>query len=477
MSELMGYLKAVLNGWWKVLICAVLGAALAMGATAAATPQYESKVGFFVVAPSSQNQSALEADALVRGRIDAYTALMTSRQFMTQLVSASDEPLQEEQLVQAISASGNADQHSLTVTVRASDPHQALALARSVATSFGKLVNDLEADSDKPQTVLNVVSEPQLGQDPVSPRPLLNLLLGILAGLVVGAAIVILKRQADETVRSAQQLELEPALPLLATIPLDGAVRRPQSGSDPGTSLVLTESARRLRTSLHFGPGYSNHSVLAVTSPRRGDGKTTTALYLALALAEAGERVLLVEADLRNPTLAHRLGIPAEPGLAETLSQAAPVDAVHRNFRPRLDVLPAGTQIGNSAPLLGSPAMARLLEQARADYDVVVLDTTSLLPFADAAVAAALSDRAIMVTRYGRTPLGDIAIGLNALKAVQATVVGTTLNAVPLSRVELRAYAAGQRSELVAPGAGPQGGEASAKHVLKEDADPVGRRS
>ena len=188
------------------------------------------------------------------------------------------------------------------------------------------------------------------------------------------------------------------------------------------------------------------------------------------------ERVLLVEADLRNPTLAHRLGIPAEPGLAEALVQAAPEGAV-RNYRPRLDVLPAGSRNGNSAPLLGSPAMARLLEQARADYDVVVLDTTSLLTFADAAVAAALSDRAIMVTRHGRTPLEDIALGLNALKAVQATVVGATLNAVPLSRAEVRSYASGQRAEAVPSDGGLDGAEASAKHVLEEDADPVGRRS
>ncbi|WP_345152479.1 tyrosine-protein kinase domain-containing protein [Arthrobacter ginkgonis] len=476
MSELMGYLKAVVHGWWKVLICAAFGAALAVGATAASTPQYESKIGFFVVAPSSENQSALEADELVRGRIDSYTALMTSRQFMTQLVRASDEPLKEEQLAGAISASGNPDQQSLTVTVRAADPDRALAIAESVATNFGKLVNDLEADSAKPQTVLNVVSEPQLGKEPVTPRPKLNLLLGILAGLVLGAAIVILKRQADETVRSPRQLELEPALPLLATIPLDRAVRRPQSGADPGTSLVLTESARRLRTSLRFGPDYSGHSVLAVTSPRRGDGKTTTALYLALALAEAGERVLLVEADLRNPTLAHRLGIPAEPGLSEALSLPTPAGTVRSNYRPRLDVLPAGSRIGNSAPLLGSPAMAELLEQARADYDVVVLDTTSLLPFADAAVAAALSDRAIMVARYGRTPLEDIAVGLNALKAVQATVVGTTLNALPLSRAEVRTYAGGQRSEAASE-AEAQDTEAAAKHVLEEDADTAGRRS
>lgn len=469
MSDLLGYLRAVVDGWWKVLICVALGAALGLGVTAASTEQYESKVGFFVVAPSTEKQSPLQADELVRGRIEAYAALMTSRQFMEQLVRTSAEPMSEEQLVGAISASGNKDQQSLTVTVRDSNPDRALAIAQSVASNFGKLVNDLEADAAKPETVMNVVSEPQLGESPVSPRPALNLLLGGLAGLALGVALVVLRRQADVTVRSARQLELEPALPLLASTPFDRTLERLQPGADQGAGTVLTESARRLRTSLRFSPEYRSNSVLAVTSPRRGDGKTTTALYLALAFAEAGERVLLVEADLRNPTLAHRLGLPAEPGLVEVLEDPT-LDGAVRAYRPRLDVLPAGGRIGSTAPLLGRPAMARLLEQARQDYDVVVLDTTSLLPFADAAVAAALSDRAIMVTRHGHTPLQDVAIGLRSLAAVQAKVMGVTLNAVPLSSKEARAYAAGQGPSEHEP-------EADMENAEEKTAETAGRHS
>lgn len=456
MSELMVYLRAVVSGWWKVLICVALGAALGLGLTAVSTEQYESKVGFFVVAPSTDKQTALQADELVRRRIEAYAGLMTSRQLMAQLVRDSADSLNEEQLVRAISANGNPDQQSLTVTVRSPEPERALAIAKSVATNFGKLVNDLEANEVKTETVLNVVSEPQLGLGPVSPRPKLNLLLGILAGLVLGIAVVVLQRQTDVTVRSVRQLELEPGLPLLTTNPLDPVLRRQRPGMDPGGGTVITESARRLRTSLRFSPNYRSHSVLAVTSPRRGDGKTTTALYLALAFAEAGERVLLVEADFRHPTLAQRLGMPSVPGLVEALTGPGDAGSL-RSYRLRLDVLPAGGRDGATAPLLGTPAMVQLLDQARLDYDVVVMDTTSLQPFADAAVAAALSDRVIMVTRHGRTPIQDIAMGLRSLVAVQANVVGITLNAVPLSRKEKRAHAPGQGPFGQGPGAAVEG--------------------
>lgn len=437
-------MRVILRGWWKVLICIAVGAALGLGVTATVTKQYESTVGFFVVAPATDKMTLLQADELVRRRVEAYAALMTSRQLLTRLMSESEIPLDEAQLANSISASANQDQQSLTVTIRESDPQLALGIAESIASNAGKLVNDLEANDTKNETKLNVVSEPQLATDPATPQLKLNLLLGILAGLVAGVSFVILAYQTDTRVRSAQQLMLEPAMPLITTIPLDPAQRGRRKRSPPGTSIILMEAARRLYTTLRFSPNYANHSVVAVTSSRRGDGKTTVALYLALAFAEAGERALLIETDFRDPSLAQRLGLKNIPGLAESLATGG-IEKGIRRYLPRVDVLPAGSQIGTTAPLLSTPVMAKLLEQAANEYDVVILDTTSLGPFADAEIAAALSDRVIVLARHEHSSIQDVSAGLRSLAAVQGNVSGIVLNGVPLSRKNARALVAGQR--------------------------------
>ena len=191
---------------------------------------------------------------------------------------------------------------------------------------------------------------------------------------------------------------------------------------------LAAEQYRQLRTRLAHAEGAQNLRTVLVTSPQKGEGKSITSANLALTMAqEMHRRVVIIEADLRKPSLRHLFGLPAGPGLAEYLSGAAELSEVMR-FLPEhnLTVIDAGGSPANPAELLGSTAMRRLLDQLRSRFDRVILDTPPVLPLADVAVLAPLVDGALMVVRAGVTPKPAIE---NALRAFDSSrLLGVVLN-------------------------------------------------
>jgi capsular exopolysaccharide synthesis family protein len=190
---------------------------------------------------------------------------------------------------------------------------------------------------------------------------------------------------------------------------------------------LAAEQYRSLRTRLAHADGAGALRTILVTSPQKGEGKSVTAANLALTMAQEQRRVVIVEADLRKPSLQHLFGLPSGPGLAEHLSGAAELkDAM--KFLPdyNLTVIPAGNAPVNPAELLGSTAMRRLLDHLRSRFDRVILDTPPVLPLADVAILAPLVDGSLMVVRAGVTPKPAIE---NALRAFDSSrLLGVVLN-------------------------------------------------
>jgi capsular exopolysaccharide synthesis family protein len=194
------------------------------------------------------------------------------------------------------------------------------------------------------------------------------------------------------------------------------------------TKSLAAEQYRSLRTRLAHAENGGALRIVLVTSPQKGEGKSVTAANLALTMAqELGRRVVIVEADLRKPSLQLLFGLPPGPGLAEYLTGAAELkDAM--KFLPdhNLTVIPAGLAPTNPAELLGSTAMRRMIDHLRTRFDRVILDTPPVLPLADVAILAPLADGTLMVVRAGVTPKPAIE---NALRAFDASrLLGVVLN-------------------------------------------------
>jgi capsular exopolysaccharide synthesis family protein len=191
---------------------------------------------------------------------------------------------------------------------------------------------------------------------------------------------------------------------------------------------LAAEQYRQLRTRLAHAENAHALRTVIVTSPQKGEGKSITSANLALTMAqELQRRVVIVEADLRKPSLQHLFGLPVGPGLAEYLIGAAELKDVMK-FLPdhNLTVITAGTAPTNPAELLGSTAMRRLLDQLRTRFDRVILDTPPVLPLADVAVLAPMVDGALLVVRAGVTPKPAIE---NALRGFDSSrLIGIVLN-------------------------------------------------
>lgn len=435
--ELAEYGRAVARGWWILLVCLAVGLGAAALVTARTAPVYQSNVKFFAVTPSAVGQSTLQAQEISRNRITAYANLVKSEGFLSRLVRDSGTGLSGKDLAESIGAAADRDTITLSVTVSQPEQAKAVAIATAIANKLGSAAGELDAGGAS--TSLTVVAGPTNDPAPVSPRVPLNLAVGALLGLAAGIAIPVARRLSDKSLRTAQEVEEATALPVLARVPLSHGTRPPARILDQGKGTLLEEAGRRLRTNIDHFPAMATAGVVAVTSTGHGEGKTTVALMLARAWAEAGERVLLVEAGLRSPRLASDLGLGAATGLSDVLTGRLPVDQVIQHTAVEgLHAVGAGTVPPNPTELLGGRALTAVLAELRGSYGRVILDAPAMEPYSDAAVIAAAADCTVLVVRHRRVTREELRAVLRNLELVNGTVAGAVLNALPGRLAEAR---------------------------------------
>lgn len=428
--ELAEYGRAIARGWWILLVCLLAGLGAAALVTARTEPVYQSNVKFFAATPSAVGQSTLQAQELSRNRVTSYANLVKSEGFLGRLVRDSGTGISGKDLADSIGAS--ADRDTLTLSVVVSQPEQAkaFAIARAIASNLGSAAADLE--SGAAVTNLTVIAGPTNDPGPVSPKVPLNLAVGALLGLALGIAIPVARRLSDKSLRTAQEVEEATGLPVLARIPLSGVARPPARILDQSRGTLLDEAGRRLRTNIDHYPALGTSGVVAVTSAGSGEGRTTVALMLARAWAEAGEPVLLVEAGLRSPRLASVLGLATETGLSDVLAGRLPLEqAIQHTAVEGLHAVGAGTVPPNPTELLGGRALTAVLDELRGSYARVVLDAPAMEPFSDAAVIAAAADCTVLVVRHRNVTREVLRAALRNLELVNGTVAGAVLNALP----------------------------------------------
>jgi succinoglycan biosynthesis transport protein ExoP len=260
----------------------------------------------------------------------------------------------------------------------------------------------------------------------IKPNWKINLILGVVLGLVLAVSGVFVVEFFDNTFKDDQDVQRALPLPLLTTVPqLDGASPRRL----PWLRALTVEAFLQLVTALRYSSDKPLHT-LAITSPNQGDGKTTVAMNTAIAMAEMEPKVLLVDADLRRPKLHERLGLAAGPGLSDLLvGEARPEEAVQPTKYDGLYFLSSGTPTPNPVKLIHSEKLRELLENLLAEYRAIVFDTPALLPVYDAAVLAAKVDGAVLVVSANATDMPSTKKALQRLSAVQGVnMLGVVLN-------------------------------------------------
>ena len=468
--DLRGWARALRKGWWIVLVATVLAVGVGVAITLLTPKQYASSVTFFVRTPADQIAGAFQGDAFAQKRVNSYVQLADSRALADLVVADSGVTLTPNEVRSRISAKGDLNTVLLTVTVTDTDPLQSLRLAESISGQFVSLVSSIETSpgSSLPTVSLVVTSAAALNPTPVSPLPGINIGLALVIGALVGVVVAVLREVLDTTIRTVEGLGLITHAPVLATIPFDKAAKSSPLIADTRTQSVRVESFRQLRTNLQFADVDNPVRVIVVTSSLPSDGKSSTATNLAVSFADAGQRVLLVEADLRRPRVAQYLGLEGSVGLTNVLAGQVAVEDVLQSWgRGGLTVLPSGAIPPNPSELLGSATMLELLDSLRASFDMIILDTPPLLPVTDGAVVARHADGAVVVVRHGHSTKAQLSASVKALAAVDARLLGCVLNMVPLKGPDGYGYGYGYGSEYGADPAGPEPDQAEASETIE----------
>jgi succinoglycan biosynthesis transport protein ExoP len=296
-----------------------------------------------------------------------------------------------------------------------------------------------------------ILSPATVPGEPSFPKPLLFVVAATALGGLSGLMLVWLLEQADSTLRSGDDLRSALGVPCLALVPKlrrgilgrhrveDYVARKPLS--------PFAEAMRTLRAALWLGS--DPPKVVLVTAARPGEGKTTTALSLARSAAMNGERVLLIDCDIRQPAIGRLLRTEGAPGITDLLlGQAGYEQILRRDHLTALDWIPAGAAEIHSLGLFMSEAMAGLLERVRRDYDLVVLDAPPALAMADARVVARLADATLLCVRWRDTPRSVVRNSLALLEDAKARIVGAALTQVDAKTHRRSGYA---DSELYHP--------------------------
>ena len=278
------------------------------------------------------------------------------------------------------------------------------------------------------QGLISVISPAVVEKAPVSPHPLRNSLLGAIIGIGLAAALIVLLEYLDDTFRSADEIVESTNLPLL------GSVRKYEGTADEMATVAarmprtaIAEAYRVARANIQFTEIGGNLKVLVITSARDGEGKTTTANNLATTFALAGQRVLLIDADLRRPGLTKLMGMRDSHGLSSALLDPD-ADVVASSEVEGLSVVPSGAIPPNPSELLGSQRMRSFVENAAKNYDLVILDTPPVLSVADTRILATVADGVVLVLDPAITTRRMVRQARIAIENVGGRIAGIMLN-------------------------------------------------
>lgn len=434
--DLRDHLRVLRKGWALILAFVVAGCALGVLLTVATKKVYQADVVLFVATSAGATATDLvNGNTFSQDRVQSYTSIATSPDVTGPVIESLGLKLTGQGLAAKIRADAPQTKVLINLHVTDESPQQAARLANAVAAQFATVVRNTEQTdaNGKPVVKLTVIHPATVPGSPIKPNKLVNIGLGFVLGLLLGVGLVFLRDLLDNTVKGPA--DFEPlGVPVLGYVPFDKRTSSVPVAFRGDPHSARSEAYRQLRTNLQFVNIDNAPRIIAVTSAVPGEGKTTTALNLAAALAEGGFRVCLIEADLRRPNIAQLLGLVSDVGFTTVLIGKAQVETVLQNAGRNLAVLTSGPVPPNPSELLISAQARSIIQEIAAKVDFTIIDTAPLLPVADGAEVAALADATLVVHRAGKSTREQAERSIEALAKVGVKPVGVVLNMITRGR-------------------------------------------
>ncbi|WP_053749431.1 polysaccharide biosynthesis tyrosine autokinase [Streptomyces sp. MMG1533] len=438
--DLSDYLRFLVRRWRAIAALGLLGTAVGAFVTNATTPQYRATSTLFVSLQDWDDTVKLnQGNTFAQARVRSYAEVVTSPHVTEPVAEFLRLDMTPSQLARKITTEVPLETVLLKITVTDTKPSQAARISNAIARRFAQVIAEIERPEGAQLSPVRLsVTEPaDIPTAPASPNPVLNLTLGLVAGLSLGTGLAVARESLDTSVRSRSDLTRcladagGPAV--LGSVVLDQRVSRQPVATEDDAFGRRAEDFRRLRTSLRFVDIDAPPKVIAVTSAVPSEGKTSVSINLASALAEFGSSVCLVDADLRRPNVAQTLGLVQDAGLTTVMIGQANAEDVMQSAGS-FSVLASGELPPNPAEMLGSAQFRTVVRSLADRFDHVVIDTAPVLPVADTPAMASAVDGYLLVARFAKSTRGQLTDAVRALQDVGTTVLGSILNMVPVKR-------------------------------------------
>ncbi len=417
---------------WIVLLL-IIGGSIGFGYSHTLPRLYRSYASVIVVPVRSDNTTeVVQGSNYVANIVPSYSKLATTPYVLQPVIDNLGLNETTTQLARKVDVQILVNTVIIQISVTDESPVRAQQIAEAINESLVSAVEELSPTiGNTPAVELETISPASLPSNFVSPDWRLFTLGGALIGLVLAIALGLLREQLRSHPRNVDDLAALPDVAVLGDVP---EVSRGTGSSLPASMLAqadgpMAEAIRGIVASLRFVSVGKTAKVFLVTSANSSDGKTSFAAALALALAETGNRTLLIDADLRNPSVAELLGLEGAVGLTTVLLKEATFsDAIQSWGHESLEILVGGDRAPNPGQLVSSTMLTDVISKARARFDTVIIDTPPVLPVSDALWIGPASDGAIVVVRARKTPIRDVMAALTSLATAQVPVLGTVLN-------------------------------------------------
>ena len=426
------YVAALRKSWLLILLVAIVGAGSAYGYAKSSAPSYRATSKVFVTVENGQTVSELvQGSTFAQNVVQSYAQLVTMPAVLDSVIEELGLGVTSRSLARSVSANTPLNTSIIEIGAVSGDPDRAAEISNAVATSLSATVDELAPRNAEggSSVAVRTVSPAVAPEFAFWPNTRFLTATGLLVGLVLGIGGALLRQVLDTKVRREEDVARVTDMALLGSV---AASRTPESGRPVMLSRprsAQAESYRKIRANLQFVNAAIELRSLAVTSARASEGKSTTVLNLALAMAERSSRVLIVDADLRRPTIAEKCGLEGAAGLTTVLIGNAGVDDVIQCWGDTgVSVMAAGAAPPNPLQLLESEAMAELLEELKERYDAILFDAPPALPVADASVLGRLADGVLLVAGAGMVTRQQLRTVVDSLGAVGTEIVGVVLS-------------------------------------------------
>lgn len=455
------YLKLLQRSWYILIACLLLGLAAGYLTALAQPKQYTANASGFITTPSQNSESlplAVAGDNYAKSRAKSYADVGTSRVVAEEVIKELGLDTSPESLVRGISVVVPPDTVTVQVTAKAETAEQAREIANAWIRAMGNQIKNLESSKATqsimgPAATLEPLESAVLPSAPSSPIIPLYLSLGGFLGLVLGVVIAFLKGRNDKRIRSVKDVESVSDYALIGKLPVESSLVKSESRLlDKNASLkdarvrtqtqILNEGLRDLRTNLEFIDVDNPPRSIVVTSALPGDGKSTVSANLATIIAQSGRQVVLIDADLRRPTVAKSFNIDNNLGLTDLLAGRTNLDSVIHQYDKEIPmyVIPAGTLPPNPAEILASQAMKDLIDGFTSEGITVLMDAPPIIPVTDASILTAKFDGAIVVASAGVTRTDSLGQAIGKIESVKGKIFGLVLNRIPLKGIDKKSY-------------------------------------